>query len=123
MRKLLAPIPKLSPLTTPTLGEAPNPSTSEQQALVEHIRKVGAVFYVHLVVPRLLPAKSLFGKEAGRRLPCGERLKGELSRRASSASFGQSNLPVRPQGKASRTSRGTGCVSSTPCCREGGALV
>jgi hypothetical protein len=55
--------------STGTLGEALSPSTAEQKALVEHLRGIGAVFYGAWWCPACFRQKSLFGKEAGERLP------------------------------------------------------
>jgi len=54
---------------TPSLGEAVSPSTAEQMALVEHLRLKGAVFYGAWWCPHCFHQKSLFGVEAGQRLP------------------------------------------------------
>lgn len=55
--------------TTPTLGEALAPSNDEQQALTEHLRRIGAVFYGAWWCPACFRQKSLFGQQAGDRLP------------------------------------------------------
>ncbi|MEB3322637.1 MAG: hypothetical protein VKI81_07420 [Synechococcaceae cyanobacterium] len=55
--------------TTPTLGEALDPSTEEQKALSEHLRARGALFYGAWWCPACFRQKHLFGKEAGNRLP------------------------------------------------------
>ncbi|QEY33025.1 thioredoxin [Synechococcus sp. RSCCF101] len=55
--------------STSSLGEALNPSTPEQKALVEHLRKSGALFYGAWWCPACFQQKNLFGKEAGNRLP------------------------------------------------------
>jgi hypothetical protein len=66
--------------TTPTLGQALEPSTAEQLALSEHLRRVGAVFYGAWWCPACFKQKNLFGKEAGNRLPYVECDKGEPGR-------------------------------------------
>lgn len=55
--------------TTPTLGEALAPSGGEQLALTEHLRRIGAVFYGAWWCPACFRQKSLFGQQAGDRLP------------------------------------------------------
>jgi hypothetical protein len=55
--------------TTPTLGEALAPSSGEQLALTEHLRRIGAVFYGAWWCPACFRQKSLFGQQAGDRLP------------------------------------------------------
>lgn len=55
--------------STGTLGEALSPSTAEQKALVEHLRRIGAVFYGAWWCPACFKQKNQFGKEAGERLP------------------------------------------------------
>ncbi|MFN9871522.1 MAG: hypothetical protein ACK55E_08800 [Cyanobacteriota bacterium] len=66
--------------TTPTLGQALEPSTAEQRALSEHLRRVGAVFYGAWWCPACFKQKNLFGQEAGNRLPYVECDKGEPGR-------------------------------------------
>jgi glutaredoxin len=51
------------------VGEAVSPSTPEQMALVEHLRRQGAVVYGAWWCPHCFSQKNLFGTEAGRRLP------------------------------------------------------
>jgi hypothetical protein len=51
------------------LGEAVSPSTPEQLALVEHLRRKGALFYGAWWCPHCFHQKNLFGTEAGQRLP------------------------------------------------------
>ncbi|MFY8150261.1 MAG: hypothetical protein ACOVNL_13725 [Prochlorococcaceae cyanobacterium] len=67
--------------TTPTLGEALAPSTAEQKALSEHLRERGAIFYGAWWCPACFKQKSLFGKEAGNRLPYVECDKEEAGRK------------------------------------------
>jgi hypothetical protein len=55
--------------TTPTLGEALAPSGGEQLALTEHLQRIGAVFYGAWWCPACFRQKSLFGQQAGDRLP------------------------------------------------------
>lgn len=55
--------------STPTLGPAMNPSTAEQLALVEHLRRQGALFYGAWWCPACFKQKNLFGQQAGNRLP------------------------------------------------------
>ncbi|QPN60202.1 hypothetical protein H8F24_01470 [Synechococcus sp. CBW1002] len=55
--------------TTPSLGEALYASTAEQKALTEHLRAKGVLFYGAWWCPACFKQKSLFGKEAGNRLP------------------------------------------------------
>ncbi len=55
--------------TTPTLGEALAPSNSAQMELSEHLRRIGAVFYGAWWCPACFRQKSLFGQQAGDRLP------------------------------------------------------
>jgi thiol-disulfide isomerase/thioredoxin len=51
------------------VGEAVSPSTPDQLALVEHLRRKGAVFYGAWWCPHCFTQKNLFGTEAGRLLP------------------------------------------------------
>ena len=55
--------------TTPTLGEALAPSSGDQLALTEQLRRIGAVFYGAWWCPACFRQKSLFGQQAGNRLP------------------------------------------------------
>lgn len=55
--------------STPTLGPAMQPSTAEQLALVEHLRRQGLVFYGAWWCPACFKQKNLFGQQAGNRLP------------------------------------------------------
>jgi len=55
--------------TTPTLGEALAPSGSAQLELAEHLRRIGALFYGAWWCPACFRQKSLFGQQAGDRLP------------------------------------------------------
>jgi hypothetical protein len=45
------------------------PSTAEQLALVEHLRRVGVVFYGAWWCPACFKQKNLFGQQAGNQLP------------------------------------------------------
>jgi hypothetical protein len=56
-------------VTTPTLGPAMHPSTAEQLALVEHLRRQGVVFYGAWWCPACFKQKNLFGQQAGNKLP------------------------------------------------------
>jgi hypothetical protein len=55
--------------TTPTLGEALAPSSTDQMELTEHLRRIGALFYGAWWCPACFRQKSLFGQQAGDRLP------------------------------------------------------
>lgn len=66
--------------TTPTLGQAIQPSNAEQLALGEHLRRVGALFYGAWWCPACFKQKNLFGQEAGNRLPYVECDKSEAGR-------------------------------------------
>jgi len=55
--------------STPTLGPAMEPSTAEQLALVEHLRRQGVVFYGAWWCPACFKQKNLFGQQAGNQLP------------------------------------------------------
>ncbi len=55
--------------TTPTLGPAMQPSTPEQLALVEHLRRQGVLFYGAWWCPACFKQKNLFGQQAGNQLP------------------------------------------------------
>lgn len=55
--------------TTSTLGEALAPSSGDQLELTEHLRRIGAVFYGAWWCPACFRQKSLFGQQAGDRLP------------------------------------------------------
>lgn len=57
------------PSSTPSLGEALGPSNADQLALVEHLRRAGALFYGAWWCPACFRQKSLFGQQAGERLP------------------------------------------------------
>jgi hypothetical protein len=61
--------PSGSGSTTPTLGQALQPSTADQLGLVAHLRHVGAVFYGAWWCPACFKQKNLFGQEAGNQLP------------------------------------------------------
>jgi hypothetical protein len=66
--------------TTPTLGEALGPSTSDQLQLTEHLRRIGVLFYGAWWCPACFRQKSLFGQQAGERLPYVECDKTEAGR-------------------------------------------
>ncbi len=68
------------PSTTPTLGPAFQRSTSEQLALVDHLRRQGAVFYGAWWCPACFKQKNLFGQQAGDKLPYVECEKTEQER-------------------------------------------
>ena len=55
--------------TTPTLGKALGPSSSDQLQLTEHLRRIGVIFYGAWWCPACFRQKSLFGQQAGERLP------------------------------------------------------
>ena len=55
--------------TSPTLGPAMQPSTAEQVALVEHLRRQGVLFYGAWWCPACFKQKNLFGQQAGNQLP------------------------------------------------------
>ncbi|MEB3260015.1 MAG: hypothetical protein VKP63_05230 [Cyanobacteriota bacterium] len=55
--------------TTQPLGEALKPSTAQQQALADHLRQRGAVFYGAWWCPACFKQKNLFGQQAGNALP------------------------------------------------------
>jgi len=55
--------------STPTLGESLAPSSSDQLELTEHLRRIGALFYGAWWCPHCFHQKSLFGQQAGDRLP------------------------------------------------------
>lgn len=57
------------PSTPKTLGEALKPSTAKQQALANHLRRQGAVFYGAWWCPACFKQKNLFGQQAGNTLP------------------------------------------------------
>ena len=66
--------------TTPTLGAALEPSSPEQLALVDHLRKSGALFYGAWWCVASFKQKNLFGQEAGNQLPYVECEKTEAQR-------------------------------------------
>jgi hypothetical protein len=68
--------PSGSGSTTPTLGQALQPSTADQLGLVAHLRHVGAVFYGAWWCPACFKQKNLFGQEAGNQLGNGEQAAG-----------------------------------------------
>ena len=55
--------------TSPTLGPALQPSTADQLALVEHLRRKGVLFFGAWWCPACFKQKNLFGQEAGNQLP------------------------------------------------------
>lgn len=55
--------------TTPTLGPAMEPSTAQQLALADHLRRQGVVFYGAWWCPACFKQKNLFGQQAGNQLP------------------------------------------------------
>ncbi len=58
-----------APSTTPTLGQAINPSNAAQLALVRRLRERGALYYGAWWCPACFRQKNLFGQEAGNQLP------------------------------------------------------
>ena len=58
-----------APSTTPTLGQAINPSNGAQLALVRRLRERGALYYGAWWCPACFRQKNLFGQEAGNQLP------------------------------------------------------
>ncbi|MEB3255303.1 MAG: hypothetical protein VKJ05_02830 [Synechococcaceae cyanobacterium] len=66
--------------TTPTIGEALQPSSAEQLALSDWLRQRGVIFYGAWWCPACFQQKNLFGKEAGNRLPYVECDKEEAGR-------------------------------------------
>ena len=62
-----SPGPQASP--EPGLGEALAPSSPEQSALGAHLRQKGFLFYGAWWCPACFRQKSLFGEQAGQRLP------------------------------------------------------
>jgi hypothetical protein len=66
--------------TTPTLGAAMEPSTAEQLALVEHLKRSGVLFYGAWWCPACFKQKNLFGQQAGNQLPYVECEKTESQR-------------------------------------------
>jgi hypothetical protein len=55
--------------SSPNLGEPLKPSTAEQLQLGEFLRRQGILFYGAWWCPACFRQKSLFGQEAGQRLP------------------------------------------------------
>ncbi|MEB3306357.1 MAG: hypothetical protein VKL58_09105 [Cyanobacteriota bacterium] len=80
MAPALAAPPAGGASTTPTLGPAMQASTAEQLALVEHLRRVGVMFYGAWWCPACFKQKNLFGQEAGNQLPYVECEKTEAQR-------------------------------------------
>jgi hypothetical protein len=78
-RGLTAPAPQPAS-TTPTIGEALQPSSAEQLALGDWLRQRGAIFYGAWWCPACFQQKNLFGKQAGNRLPYVECDKDETGR-------------------------------------------
>jgi hypothetical protein len=66
--------------STSSLGEAMKPSSAEQMALSEHLRRSGVLFYGAWWCPACFKQKDLFGKEAGNQLPYVECDKTEAGR-------------------------------------------
>ncbi len=62
-----APLPGSS--STPSLGQALKPSSPEQIALANHLRKQGAIFYGAYWCTHCFRQKNLFGQQAGDQLP------------------------------------------------------
>ena len=83
--------------TTPTIGEALRPSSTEQEALSDWLRQRGAIFYGAWWCPACFQQKNLFGKQAGNRLPYVECDKDDPGRKRCSASHSS--------GKRSATAR------------------
>jgi glutaredoxin len=71
--------------STPSIGEALEPSTPEQLALSDHLRQKGVVFYGAWWCPACFRQKNEFGKEAGNRLPYVECEKTDADRERCSA--------------------------------------
>jgi hypothetical protein len=88
---------------TPQLAQARaalSASTSQQQALANHLKARGAVFYGAYWCPACTQQKALFGKEAGARLPYVECTDASGSARCSAASiraFPTWDMPGKPQ--------------------------
>lgn len=78
---LASPASGRAPSTTPTLGSAMEPSTADQLALVDHLRRAGVVFYGAWWCPACFKQKNLFGQEAGNQLPYVECEKTEEQRK------------------------------------------
>jgi hypothetical protein len=76
-----SPAPARAGSSTASLGEALQPSSSEQKALGEWLRQRGVIFYGAWWCPACFQQKNLFGKEAGNRLPYVECDKEERGRR------------------------------------------
>jgi hypothetical protein len=57
------------------------PSTADQLALVDHLRRAGVVFYGAWWCPACFKQKNLFGQEAGNQLPYVECEKTEEQRK------------------------------------------
>jgi hypothetical protein len=68
-RAVAAPPPPGAASSTPTLGAALQPSSAQQLALVDHLRRTGVVFYGAWWCPACFRQKNLFGQEAGNQLP------------------------------------------------------
>jgi hypothetical protein len=88
---------------TPQLAQARaalSASTSQQQALANHLKARGAVFYGAYWCPACTQQKALFGKEAGGRLPYVECTDASGSARCSAASiraFPTWDMPGKPR--------------------------
>jgi hypothetical protein len=76
---LSAPVTEGRP--TSALGSALQPSTAEQQALVDHLRRQGVQFYGAWWCPACFKQKNLFGQQAGNQLPYVECEKTEEQRK------------------------------------------
>ncbi len=74
------PSPHTLPSTSPNLGEPLKPSTAEQEQLSDFLRRQGVLFYGAWWCPACFRQKSLFGQEAGKRLPYVECDKTEAGR-------------------------------------------
>ncbi|MEB3323888.1 MAG: hypothetical protein VKM17_00960 [Cyanobacteriota bacterium] len=67
--------------SSPSIGEALQPSTAEQMAVANWLRQRGVIFYGAWWCPACFQQKNLFGKEAGNRLPYVECDKEDVGRR------------------------------------------
>jgi hypothetical protein len=75
-------------------------SSSQQQALANHLKTRGAVFYGAWWCPACTQQKALFGKEAGARLPYVECTDASRSARCSTAgirAFPTWDMPSKPR--------------------------
>jgi hypothetical protein len=71
--------------TSPSIGEALKPSSTEQIAVADWLRQRGVIFYGAWWCPACFQQKNLFGKEAGNRLPYVECDKEEAGRQRCAA--------------------------------------